>query len=327
MRLAAALATLLVAAAAVQAAAPLKVATYNLRLNTPEDGANAWPHRRDAVRALIGYHRLHLVATQEGLIDQVRDLEQMPGWARVGVARDDGREAGEHSAIFFRRDRLALEAHGDFWLSATPEVPSISWDSPCCRRLATWARLRDRADGQRFVVFSVHFDHAGEQSRRESARLLLARLQALAGGLPVLCLGDFNAEPDSEPYALLAAALHDARSISETPPYGPSGTFNGFAWAPEREARIDHAFVTPGVRVLDYAVLTDSLRGRQLSDHHPVVVTLRWRRGSVQRGGLPRLQFGVVGAAVDPLARQRLQDRARRRQRARRRVRRGVPQP
>ena len=261
-----------------QAGPPLKVATYNLRLNEPEDGADAWPQRKDMVRALIRYHRLDLVATQEGLIDQIRDLEAMPGWSRVGVARDDGKEEGEHSALFYRRDRLALEAHGDFWLSATPERPSISWDSNCCNRLATWARLRDKASGQRFVAFSVHFDHEGEVSRRESARLLVQRARALGQGLPVLCLGDFNAEPGSEPVALMTAALRDARTLSETPPYGPEGTFNAFKWVPERERRIDYLFVTPGVRVLDYAVLTDSLRGRYTSDHFPLVLTVQWDR-------------------------------------------------
>lgn len=263
---------------AALAGPPLKVASYNLRLNEPEDGANAWPHRKDMVRALIRYHRLDLVATQEGLIDQIHDLEAMPGWGRVGVGRDDGREGGEHSAIFYRRDRLALEAHGDFWLSATPDKPSISWDSRCCHRLATWARLRDKASGQRFVAFSVHFDHEGELSRRESARLLVQRVQALGGGLPVLCLGDFNAEPGSEPVAIMTAALRDARALSETPPYGPEGSFNDFKWVPEEERRIDYLFVTPGVRVLDYAVLTDSLRGRYPSDHFPLVLTLQWGR-------------------------------------------------
>ncbi|MBN8489535.1 MAG: endonuclease/exonuclease/phosphatase family protein [Burkholderiales bacterium] len=272
------LALLLSLAGVALATPPLKVASYNLRLNDAGDGPNAWPHRREQVQALIRYHRLDLVATQEGLIDQIRDLEAMPRWARVGVGRDDGREGGEHSAIFFRRDRLALEDHGDFWLSATPEKPSMSWDSNCCHRLATWARLRDRASGQRFIAFSVHFDHEAAVSRRESARLLVERVKALSQGLPVLCLGDFNATPDSEPVAIMRGALRDARELSETPPYGPVGTFNAFRWDAAADERIDYLFVSPGVRVLDYAVLTDSLRGRYTSDHFPLVVTVKWKK-------------------------------------------------
>ena len=59
---------------AVQAQ-PFNAATYNLRFNTASDGPNAWPHRRDAVRALIRHHEIDLLGTQEGLIDQIEDLE------------------------------------------------------------------------------------------------------------------------------------------------------------------------------------------------------------------------------------------------------------
>ncbi len=257
------------------AAAPacINVATYNLRVNKARDGANAWPQRQAMVKALIQYHELDLVATQEGLIDQIRALASMPGWARVGVGRDDGAQGGEHAAIFFRTARFKLQRQGDFWLSATPEQASISWDSRC-HRLTTWAQLQDLKTGRSFLVSSSHFDHEGEVSRRESARLLVQRLPQLAGKLPLLALGDFNARPDSEPVALMKAAWCDARTLSETPPYGPVGTFNGFQWDAPAADRIDYIWLTPQVRVLKYGVLTDSMHGRYTSDHFPVVVRL-----------------------------------------------------
>lgn len=249
----------------------IQVGTYNLRLNLAEDGADAWPNRKEAVKALLAYHELDLVSTQEGLIEQIEDLQAMPGWVRVGVGRDDGARGGEHSAIFFRSARFELLRHGDFWLSATPDKPSRSWDSRCCNRLASWAELRDRTSGRSLLVFSAHFDHEGVVSRRESAKLLLARVKSLAGDLPVLCMGDFNATPESEPVRIMQAGLRDARQISETPPYGPVGSFNGFKIDAAAADRIDYIFVTPGVRVLKYAALTDSLRGHFPSDHFPVV--------------------------------------------------------
>ncbi len=208
----------------------INVATYNLRLNTPDDQANAWPHREAMVKALIQHHELDLVATQEGLIEQITALESMPGWGRVGVGRDDGAKGGEHAAIFYRTARFKVERQGDFWLSATPDKPSISWDSSCCNRLTSWAQLKDLKTGRSFLVSSSHFDHEGVVSRRESAKLLVARLQQLAGTLPVLGMGDFNALPGSEPVAIMKAAYRDAYTLSETPPYGPVGTFNGFKW-------------------------------------------------------------------------------------------------
>ncbi|MTV41832.1 endonuclease/exonuclease/phosphatase family protein [Duganella radicis] len=253
----------------------LNVATYNLRLDTSKDGKNAWPARRDAVRALVRYHGFDVWGTQEGLANQLADLDALNEYARVGAGRDDGRQAGEHAAIFYRRDRFALEDHGDFWLSATPDQPSIGWDARCCKRIATWVRLREQPSGRKFVVLNAHFDHEGVVARRESARLLVARGRVLAGELPLIVMGDFNSTPDSEAVAIVGAALRDARAISQTPAYGPLATFNGFDVGTPAHERIDYIFLSPQWQVLRHAVLTDSVDARYPSDHFPVVARVR----------------------------------------------------
>ncbi|NVD71878.1 endonuclease/exonuclease/phosphatase family protein [Duganella sp. BJB1802] len=255
----------------------LNVATYNLRFDNPNDGKNVWSARRDALRALVRYHEFDLWGTQEGLGNQLTDLDALGDFARVGAGRDDGKHVGEHSAIFYRSARFALEDHGDFWLSATPEQPSMGWDARCCKRIATWARLRDKPTGQVFVVLNAHFDHEGVVARRESAQLLLQRGRALAGTLPLIVMGDFNSTPDSEAYATIGAALRDARAISQTPPYGPVATFNDFDVTKPPRERIDYIFLSPQWQVLRYAVLTDSVDARYPSDHFPVVARLRLR--------------------------------------------------
>ena len=253
----------------------LNVATYNLRYDNPNDGKNVWPARRDAMRALVRYHGFDLWGTQEGLENQLADLDALNEYARIGVGRDDGKQAGEHSAIFYRRERFALEDHGDFWFSTTPDKPTMGWDARCCKRLATWARLRDKPSGQVFVVLNAHFDHEGVVARRESARLLVERGRALAGALPLVVLGDFNSTPDSEVYSTVSAALRDARTISQTPAYGPLETFNDFDISKPAQERIDYIFLSPQWQVLRYAVLTDSIDARYPSDHFPVVARLR----------------------------------------------------
>ncbi|MYM27819.1 endonuclease [Duganella sp. CY15W] len=253
----------------------LNIATYNLRYDNPNDGKNVWPARRDAMRALVRYHDFDLWGTQEGLENQLKDLDALGDYARVGAGRDDGKDAGEHSAIFYRSARLALEDHGDFWLSATPDKPSMGWDARCCKRIATWARLRDKPSGQMFLVLNAHFDHEGEIARRESAQLLVQRGRALAGSLPLIVMGDFNSTPDSTAFATVNAALRDAKSISLTPPYGPAATFNDFDVAKPARERIDYIFLSPQWQVLRYAVLTDSVEARYPSDHFPVVTRLR----------------------------------------------------
>ncbi len=254
---------------------PFQAATYNLRLNLAEDGPNAWPRRAEAVKALIRYHGFDLLGTQEGLPEQVDELAAMPGWAYVGVGRDDGQRRGEHAAIFFRTARFSLLGQGHFWLSETPDKPSMGWDGRCCKRIASWARLKDLQTGQAFFVFNAHFDHEGVQARRESALLMLRKIRDIAGAEPVLCMGDFNTTPETEPIVSLARVLRDSRAVSETPPYGPVGTFNGFQIDAPLLDRIDYVFVSPRWRVLRYGVLSDSYQGRFPSDHHPVAVRLQ----------------------------------------------------
>ena len=64
------------------------------------------------------------------------------------------------------------------------------------------------------------------------------------------------------------------RPLSATPPYGPVGTFNGFRLDAPMADRIDSIFVSRGIRVLKYGVLSDHLDRRFPSDHHPVMVRL-----------------------------------------------------
>jgi endonuclease/exonuclease/phosphatase family metal-dependent hydrolase len=252
----------------------INVATYNLRYDNPGDGANAWPNRREAVKALIRYHEFDLFGTQELLAHQIADLESLGEYAHVGAGRDDGKSAGEHSAIFFRKGRFTVQRHGDFWLSETPDRPSLGWDAKCCNRIASWAQFRDERTGKSFFMFSIHFDHEGVVARRESAKLLLKKIEEIAGDHPVICVGDFNATPDSEPIATMQRALRDARSISAAPPYGPLETFNAFRVDTPAAQRLDYIFVSSGVKVLRYAVLTDSIDARFPSDHFPVLARI-----------------------------------------------------
>lgn len=260
---------------AAGASPEINIATYNLRLNTASDGPNAWPHRVDAVKALIRYHEFDIVGTQEGLPEQIADLDAMPGFAHVGVGRDDGKDAGEHSAIYYRTARFEVEKHGDYWLSETPDRPSKGWDAKCCNRIASWAKFHDRVNGRRFFVFNVHFDHQGEVARRESAKLMLRKMREIAGNDTVICIGDFNSTPETEQIQTMKTALRDAREISAEPAYGPQGTFEDFKLDSKLPERIDYIFVGRGIEVLKYATLTDSVEARFPSDHLPVVARVR----------------------------------------------------
>jgi len=256
---------------------PLRVMTYNIRLDIASDGANAWPHRRDMVVALIRREAPDLLGMQEVVPGQKRDLEAaLPELQQVGVARDDGKDKGEYSPIAFRRDRFELMHSGTIWLSETPGRPSKGWDA-AYPRIATWALLRDRRSGQTFRVLNTHFDHVGVVARHQSAAMLLQWLkQGEWARLPTILMGDLNSPPAGSAYRLLAdraaSALRDTKVISRAPPYGPPGTFNAFKIDSNAAAPIDHIFVSGRFAVESYAVITQHWGGRLPSDHYPVLV-------------------------------------------------------
>lgn len=245
---------------------------HNLRYNNPGDGVNAWPNRKEQVKALIRYHEFDIFGTQEGLIGQLNDLAAMNEYAWVGKGRDDGGQAGEHSAIFYRKDRFKLIENGDFWLSETPDKPSKGWDATCCNRICSWAKFRDLEAKKDFYFFSVHFDHQGVQARKESGKLMVEKIAEIAGAAPVFCVGDLNSTPETEQVRTMKSLLHDSREVSALAPYGPEGTFNGFDFNAPMDKRIDYIFVSDEIKVLKYAVREDSYQQRYPSDHQPVVI-------------------------------------------------------
>ena len=253
---------------------PITVATYNLRYNNKGDGINAWPNRKENVKALIAFHEFDLFGTQEGLRDQLNDIAELKDYAFLGAGRDDGKEAGEHSAIFYRKDRFRVLKSGNFWLSETPDKPGKGWDATCCNRICSWAKFRDEKTKKEFFFFSVHFDHQGVEARRQSGKLMVEKIKEIAKNEPVILTGDFNSTPETEQIQTIQMLLRDTRSVTATPPYGPEGTFNSFKFDAPMDKRIDYIFVSKQFDVLKYGVLTDAKNQRYPSDHQPVMVKL-----------------------------------------------------
>jgi endonuclease/exonuclease/phosphatase family metal-dependent hydrolase len=258
---------------------PLSVMSFNIRYATDSDGDNAWPHRRDQVVKLIKERQPEILAMQEVLCSQAKELRGALGeYGFVGVGRDDGAEAGEMVPIMFLERRFTLVDHGHFWLSPTPEqVGSKGWDA-ALPRMATWVRLRfNDAPFRELRVINVHFDHRGKQARIESAKLLRKVVEAW-GGRPTLVCGDFNAVPGSKPYQILCGdekdpyVLFDAHAcagVADT-----AGTYHGFTGQAGR-SRIDWVLFNKRFKALDADIDRSADGNRYPSDHFPVSATLQ----------------------------------------------------
>src|SRR5688572_27540440 len=132
----------------------VKVMTYNIRLDVASDGVNRWSNRTAKLPALIRKYDPDLVGLQEAMHHQLmKILEVLPEYSYIGVARDDGKEKGEYSAILYRKDRFDIKSQKTSWLSTTPDVPgSKSWDA-AITRVVTWGRFVEKKTGREFFHF------------------------------------------------------------------------------------------------------------------------------------------------------------------------------
>ncbi|MEP6795310.1 MAG: endonuclease/exonuclease/phosphatase family protein [Saprospiraceae bacterium] len=262
------------------------VMTFNLRYPNPDDGIHSWDNRRPLVTSLIRFHDVDLLGVQEAHRRQINEIDtDLPEYAWFGVCRTDGKidpkPDGEFSAILYRKSRFTFLDGNTFWLSETPDkIGSVGWDA-ALPRIVTWAKFKDNKTGKVFFYFNTHFDHIGVKARNESAQLLLQQIKLIAGNAEVVITGDFNCNETEQPYHLMtndSTSYHvtDAMTISQSPPYGPKGSFAGsFMISDLIDHRIDFIFVRNKVEVLKYAILSDSWNGNMASDHLPVIAEVR----------------------------------------------------
>lgn len=258
------------------AAMEVRAMTYNIRLELASDGVNGWPYRRKELIGQIRIIRPDIVGLQEVLPNQRRDINSALGdYEFLGVARDDGRDAGEYSPIGVRKSAFAIGRSGTFWLSQTPDRPSLGWDASY-KRIVTWARLKHRKSGAAILVLNTHWDHQGLIARRESGSQIARWIaQNRRPGEHSLLMGDFNAPLTEPSMKILAdAGLADSRTTAREI-LGGSVTFNNFQALPaENGQAIDHIMVGSDWRIRRHATIAQHINGRVASDHFPVVADL-----------------------------------------------------
>lgn len=259
--------------------AALRVMSFNIRYGTANDGDDHWDRRKALLVDVIRAEAPDVVGVQEALYPQLAYIvEALPEYAMVGVGRDDGQRAGEHTSILYRRSRLMASRSDTFWLSETPErVASKHWGNNITR-ICTWAQL-STADGRSLYVYNVHLDHQSQPSREKAAALLRARIDARDPKLPVIVMGDFNAGEQNAAVAAMTVGgvLRDTFRVKH-PDASPVGTFTGFKYGQVTGEKIDHIFATPDWEVLDAAIVRTDANKRYPSDHFPVSATLRLQR-------------------------------------------------
>jgi len=258
----------------------ISAVSYNIRLATDSDGINAWKNRKEKFCAQLQDMQADVFGLQEVLQEQLIYIEDyFTDYGRVGVARDDGKQQGEYSPVFYNKNMFLLKKSGTFWLSQTPEiVGSRGWDA-ACNRVVSYAGLENIKTGKMFYVYCTHFDHMGEIARQNSVLLLLHAVDSISCSLPSIILGDFNATPNSEPYKLITNVsnpLHfiDARLISGKV-HGVSYSYTGFEVNGIEPELIDYIFLKNVKKVKSFFISNKNDGKNFPSDHLPVKAILK----------------------------------------------------
>ena len=270
--LALALSAGLIASAKNDKPAEITVISYNIRMGVAKDGTNSWEYRYPASAMMISDQKPDIFGLQEAYDFQVKYMDEYcDGYKSVGVGREDGKSKGEHMSIFYNKKKIALLKWGTYWLSETPDKPSIGWDAACIRT-ATWALMKDKASGKKFYYVNTHLDHVGPIAKKKGLKLIVDRIKEMnPQGYPMILMGDFNTEPhEAEILGELDTLMNSARNTAVATDNGD--TFNGWG---KGKGVIDHIYWSGFSTCTSFEVIRKPYMDRKfISDHYPVKACL-----------------------------------------------------
>ena len=249
----------------------LKVMSYNIRLGSANDGTNSWGLRYPATAEMIEDQMPDIFGVQEALASQIRFIEDnFVNYKSVGVGREDGKKDGEHMSIFWNKKTVSLLKWGTFWLSETPEKPSMGWDA-ACKRTATWALMKCKKTGRKFYYVNTHLDHKGAEAQKNGLKLIVDRIDDInPEGYPMILTGDFNITPDNPNLVELDSKMQSVRKVAEKT--DNHDTFNGWG---KGKGVIDYIYASGFSAYPEYQTVTKRYADRKfVSDHYPICAVL-----------------------------------------------------
>ena len=254
----------------------IKVISYNVRYNNPNDGKDIWENRRSTIVNLIKNENPDFLGLQEVNHAQLLFLNSnLSNYSFVGVGRDDGKTKGEYSPIFYNNNLFDLIKSDTFWLSSTPDQISVGWDASM-ERICTYAVFKSKTNKKNIWVFNTHFDHIGMEAREKSADLIISVINKLTEPEDYVVLtGDFNLLDDSKPIMNLQSNFNDTNKNLEKTDKS-YGTFNNFKLNFVSKSRIDYVFEKNFKLINSRHIIVKTPEGRWASDHHPILAKLKF---------------------------------------------------
>lgn len=251
----------------------ITVMSYNMRYGKAKDGKYSWENRKPSTVLMLDKCCPDVFGVQECLPFQADwILHNCPQYDGYGLGRNDGVN-GERTEVFWKKDMFDLMDKGTFWLSETPDVPSMGWDAHCSRT-ATWVLLQYKKDGRRFYFVNTHLDHRGETAMREGLELIYRWISTHnTEKLSVVLTGDFNMRDDNPVILEFDGRMQNSR-ITARKLVNDVCTYHGYGTVKDRYV-IDYIYYDNFSGCRKHEVHTASYMDIPfVSDHYPIISVL-----------------------------------------------------
>lgn len=258
----------------VQPEDTIRVMSFNIRYS--DVGSLTREDREPYVEATIRNGHPDSVGLQEATPEWMAYLTTALSdeYAYVGVGRDNGVDEGEYAAVFYLKDKYTAVDSGTFWLSDTPDVPSMGWGASCYR-ICTWVVLENIETGAQYLHMNAHFDYANDEIRYNSAEMI-NDFAAQYADIPVVYTADMNFNEGSVYYNTMldAGVFTDTKKAAE----------NTMDYLTYHDAKpvlhtgevIDFIMTNNKFDAEVYKVVTAGVDGNYVSDHFPVYADIRF---------------------------------------------------
>lgn len=294
----------------------VKLMTFNLRYDTTSHICMSTEIRGAHLMEVIKKYAPDSVSFNEATNDWMNYLRvemKKLGYEGVGVGRDNGEtgnhltgSGNEHSPVFYRADKFDLLDSDTFWLSTTPDKKgSVSWNS-ACKRVCSYAVLKDKESGGVYAHFGTHLDHVSIPAQYNGVMVIETYINSVLekfGDIGIALSGDFNcvrfdnSNPSYVPttYNTVTSFMDDSRDLA-TQKGIDSSSWSGFQSPTDWEkghvsmddkpavdttsSPIDYIFLQKGTAIVSYYtivndVFTFDYKGKTwynhpISDHYGV---------------------------------------------------------
>lgn len=259
--------------------AAISVMSFNVRSSTitADTGDRHWDKRKFAVQNMVRDVKPDVIGMQEATKVQRQDLVSLlEGYALFEVP-GTGTSKGGNTVLMYNTDVLEALQCKSFYLSATPDKPSVNgWNEETQYRTTIWAQFRHKASGKEFFVADTHMPLGSEErdntARINAATLNVTRMKAAAGeSAPVFIIGDMNCARESNVTGKCLAPYDEWLSGAREKAVKTDATksFNNYGGG--SQSNIDHIFYR-NVVVSEFRTVSGAGYGvTYISDHYPVI--------------------------------------------------------